>query len=782
MSKGIDTINKITLFQSLMERRVPQISGFYLGASWGLIQFIEWIVGRYGLSPYLPDFSLVILFSLLPSVIMVAYFHGRPGDDNWNRIEKISIPANLLFTASLLLMFFSGKDLGAATETIIIKNEEGETIERVIAKSKFRKKIALYNFKNNTENETMNWLEGGIPMLLHLDMMQDPFLDEVSMLLNREGTIYKKLTKAGFEKGIDVPIGLLSKITIEMHYQYFLTGSFKKSEDKFELTLFLYDARLGKKLATNTLSSKNILELVDQTSILTRENLEMPSSHLESIQDLPVAELSSANLEALFQLVHTLQELLFRNDFLKGIEHAEKAISLDSSFAMSHFYLGTLYAKTSQSEKSFASIRQALKYDYKLPEYFKFIVKDMYFLMSGESNKRLNLLKMQASLNPDNIDTRLRLIRFLSGSLQYEDAIAEFLLIMEIAPDPSIYLDNIGNLYIQMNEFDKAEEYYLQYANKFPSETQSFNGLAYLYSLQGKDDLVKANYEKSLFLDPDNLHAKLSLASLDEKAGDFEKAFKQYQSALSTSQEGDERVQVYRQLTNHHYVLGQPKKALEAIKSASKENKKFYPPLSVIVTDLTTVWGYIQAGDQAAAFEMIEQAEKQLQPPFDKLPALGYTLVYLELEKTEKALEHIKIFEGALQSLGASLQGWAYYPVKLRAQVAELKQNYQEALIGYQEYADNSPLDSRRFESLGRIYRKLNQFEPALKFLKKQLAISPYYPQINHELGLLYLAMNDEENSLKHFKIAAQTWKNAEQGYEKAEENTLQLNKLLAED
>ncbi len=34
---------KLTLYQALLERRVPQICGFYLGASWGLIQFIEWV-------------------------------------------------------------------------------------------------------------------------------------------------------------------------------------------------------------------------------------------------------------------------------------------------------------------------------------------------------------------------------------------------------------------------------------------------------------------------------------------------------------------------------------------------------------------------------------------------------------------------------------------------------------------------------------------------------------------------------------------------------------------
>ena len=141
--------NEMSLFKSLKERRVPQIAGIYLGTGWGLVQFVEWIVERYGLSPYLPDFSLVILFSLLPSVLIIAYYHGRPGPDTWTNVEKISIPINLLVTVGLLVFLFSGKELGAATKTMVVENENGQMVERVVAKSAFRKRIVLFNIKNN---------------------------------------------------------------------------------------------------------------------------------------------------------------------------------------------------------------------------------------------------------------------------------------------------------------------------------------------------------------------------------------------------------------------------------------------------------------------------------------------------------------------------------------------------------------------------------------------------------------------------------------------------------
>ncbi len=778
MSEGKTTTAKSTLFQSLMKRRVPQISGFYLGASWGLIQFVEWIVVRYGLSPYLPDFSLVILFSLFPSVFMVAYFHGRPGEDEWQRIEKVTIPINLIFTISLLVIFFSGKELGAATKTIVVQNEVGKTVKKVVAKSEFRKKVALFNVKNTTGDETLNWLESGFPMLMQLDMMQDPFIDEVSLLLDN-GNILQNLKKAGFETGVDAPISLLSKVAIERHYEYFVTGNFSKKGDEYLLSIKLYDAERGKRLASNEIVSEQLLELVDQASILTKENLGIPKYHLESLQDFPVAEVSSGNLEALKLLVNALEQLQFHNNYLKGAEFSQAAIEKDTSFALAYFYLGILQANLNQSKQSVKSLRLAMKYDFKLPEFLKFLVKDTLYLMSGESKKRLSLLKMQTSLEPENIDIRLRLSYLYSANKKYAEAIKEIKSVMEISPQPETYLDNIGYLYLQMNQFDQAEVYFKDYLKAFPSESTSFNNLAYLYNLQGKDELVRENYEKSLLLDPENLPATLNLASVDEKFGDLEKAFKQYQTALTSFNEPAEKAQIFNRLVNFYTITGQPKKALEMVKSSLLEQKKFSPPLNVLISELMTVTTYIRAGEKQQAFEILKNVEKQLQPPFDTLSSLGYSLAYAELKQSKLALEQIKIFEKALAELEGTLQGMSFYPFKLRAKISESNGDYPQALIEYKTYAENSPLDGSRFFDIGRIYRKLNDFENAQEFLTKQYEITPYYPKVNYQLGLLYVAMDEKEKALKHFQLAAEVWKNSEPGYDDAIKNQLELNKLL---
>ncbi|HQV31538.1 MAG TPA: hypothetical protein PKV71_06665, partial [Calditrichia bacterium] len=85
MSKAVPQ-NK-SLFKSLIERGVFQVLGVYLGVSWGLIQFVDWVANRYGLSSHLPEFAFVLLLTMLPTVALLSYYHNDPHREKWGNIE-----------------------------------------------------------------------------------------------------------------------------------------------------------------------------------------------------------------------------------------------------------------------------------------------------------------------------------------------------------------------------------------------------------------------------------------------------------------------------------------------------------------------------------------------------------------------------------------------------------------------------------------------------------------------------------------------------------------------
>ncbi|MEE2859038.1 MAG: hypothetical protein VX820_04905 [Candidatus Neomarinimicrobiota bacterium] len=93
---------KKSFIKVLLERRIPQILGSYLVAGTSLILFIEYLVGKYQFPSHYPTLSLFALIGILPSVIILSYFHGAPGKDEWTKVEKVGIPINIFFIAVIL--------------------------------------------------------------------------------------------------------------------------------------------------------------------------------------------------------------------------------------------------------------------------------------------------------------------------------------------------------------------------------------------------------------------------------------------------------------------------------------------------------------------------------------------------------------------------------------------------------------------------------------------------------------------------------------------------------
>ena len=91
--------------KDLIYRRIPHIIGSYLIAGTSLILFVDWLVNRYTLPEYYTTLCLFGVIAIMPSVFILAYFHGAPGKDQWTKIERIGVPVNLIF---IFLVLFIG--------------------------------------------------------------------------------------------------------------------------------------------------------------------------------------------------------------------------------------------------------------------------------------------------------------------------------------------------------------------------------------------------------------------------------------------------------------------------------------------------------------------------------------------------------------------------------------------------------------------------------------------------------------------------------------------------
>ncbi|MFC1747127.1 hypothetical protein ACFLZR_02210, partial [Candidatus Neomarinimicrobiota bacterium] len=223
---------RINIFREIKERRVFQYVGLYLGAAWIALEFLGFLSDRYDLSPYILDLVLLSLGAMLPSVMVFAYTHGKPGRDQWTRADKIVIPLNSLITLFLAFYFIAGRDLSAITRTVSAEDETGTTVERTVPKADYRKSIAFFFFQNES-NTDEDWVGWWLPHGIYLDLVQDYYFD------NRDPFQLSRALAEAVGSMDAITLALMQATARTSSLTHFLEGSVLNI-DPYEVEIRLY--------------------------------------------------------------------------------------------------------------------------------------------------------------------------------------------------------------------------------------------------------------------------------------------------------------------------------------------------------------------------------------------------------------------------------------------------------------------------------------------------------------------------------------------------------------
>ena len=718
----------------MINRRVPQIIGIYLAASWGILQFVDWCVNRYILSPNLVDFTLTTILSLIPSILILAYFHGAPGKDGWTKIEKIGIPVNILASIVVLFMFFSAEDLGAATETVIIENEDGQQIERVIPKADFIKNIALFPLENKITDPELTWVGYGIMGGLNCDISQE-------MFINSNEHVYPKLQEKGFYGKNSVPLALKREIAKELHVEYFFGGHVDQDErGDFIVNTSLYRTRDGKVLASNDFQGDDIFLIIDKISLQTKYDMEIPTGYIENSIDLPIAEITTTSMIAFENWVRGIYEFM-GNNYDAGISYLEKAVEEDPTFAMAYFSLQGFYVMTNNGDKRLETIKKAMEHIYKIPERFQYIVKVVYFDSKKEPDKVFKGVRMHLELFPYDITAYEIMAQIYMGRGEIENVIDQLKTIINIDPTRHEYLLKIGQIsYHHFSDKDEAFKYYNKYLAIYPDNIEVHGLIGEIYKDDGDIEAAKETYEKVLIIDPENIDAFISIIEMDyEGLEQIDETYK----ALTLCKNAEDSVSIYRRVEDELEQHGRFAESMENWEIYRKLLPSFEPFLHYAIRQLFYPVNYIKINQNEKAFAIMDEFQSTYKDPFDAFLHLGYLSIYLELEDAEKSSYHLEKSIEAANSMGAQL-------LIDMIKVGEAK-TYR--LNGQYDKAIQTLLDSPRVEDpdhkyeLARCYRLKKQYTKAMDLLDACSGSESMF-----ELGILNYEMNDVEQAKENLK------------------------------
>ncbi len=760
--------NKIG-FQALWEKKVPQYVGSYFAIGFGLLQFLNFIIGRYDLSENLVDKYMLVWFALLPAIVILIYFGGKlspittKGKLKW---PKFAVIGNLVLALLLGGLLFNGEAKAAEqAEVLQLTNEEGDRIEAVVPSLNKVKSVACFQFENKTGDVAQEWWSTAFSYLLQLDLNQRPeFYAESQFELHR---FYNRL---GLEP-LKLPnVGMLREIARKSRSDYFTNISYSFENNTCVLTGNLYSSKDGKSIIELKASNEDPYAAIDEIKQQIFDNIPNPLEKVQNEVNLPASALVSANQEALKNIVLSTNTFLLNPTAMEEATRlAQNAVDLDPTCSICSLGLGGAIFALGRQDEAVVHITNAVKYGAALPERMQFGAKELLYGLTNKTEASIKLQELRRKMFPYDFQPYERLLPIYMVNYGIDST---KVLLQEAIDNGNIEkgLLALYDLQVQDEDYLEAEKTLQKFSSAFPDREQDKMKFADIYEKQGKLDKARELYLEEETMDPLKTSIQTSLAYLDFRDLAMYKANTRIDKGL---QQATTLADSLSYIWTKGYLLrmsGQINKSLESYDTYEAQGIRQMPLTAMIPrTFFAKSELYQSIGQPERVKEIITKLEK-----YSPESALIYDCLAITNLIERDYFEDSNTVQLSCREQFKTLgEGFLEYYDLLTAYVAK---DYEKCLETLNQ--DNGKIrklfDQKRY-FLVNIYIKSGEIAIAKDLLQRTIDQKPDDP-IYYYLMATLLENENKKEATENLNIALKYWANADEEY-----IPLQKAKQLAE-
>jgi serine/threonine protein kinase/Tfp pilus assembly protein PilF len=357
-----------------------------------------------------------------------------------------------------------------------------------------RPSVAILYFKNNTGDQNLDYLSETLPALMTYDLTQSKYLyvlpnDRLIQIMNKLEVQEKgEYSRDELEKVADVGV-----------VDHIIQGGFFKDRD--DLRIHIQIQKVDSWEIIGSLSESDQIDLhcrmVDELTPKIKSYFNLSAQEISGDIDFDIGKVTTESPEAFEYFIDGMKHL-GKSDFSATIESLKKAVEIDPQFAMAHSFLGWTYSKIGSHAKVEEHIGKALDSTGRLADRERFFVEAIYYrLLKLEFGKAEESLKKILELYP-------------------EDWLANYML---------------GDLYLRLEEWEKARDLFLKNKRNKVDFTENYQRLAIAYKFGGLYDKAieiceygLENFSDTAYIRYELAHAYLCKGQLDTALEEINKA------------------------------------------------------------------------------------------------------------------------------------------------------------------------------------------------------------------------------------------------------------------
>jgi serine/threonine protein kinase/tetratricopeptide (TPR) repeat protein len=314
--------------------------------------------------------------------------------------------------------------------------------------------LAVMYFENNTGDESLDHWRKALSDLLITDLVQSRYIEVLS-----GDRLFQILQQLNILESASYSSDDLKDVGIQGRVKYILRGNFAKAGNTYRINTVLQVAGTSEHIGTESVEGageESIFSMVDELTTKIKASLKFTAAEMSTDFDRRVEEITTSSPEA-YKYYSEGRRYHDAGDFRRSIAFMEKAVAIDPQFATAYRSMGVAYGNMFYTAQKKRYIKKAFDLSDRVSEREKYRIQADYYVLSEST---------------------------------YDRAIATFKKLIELYPDDMGGWTNLGNLYLDIEEWDKASEC-------FQWQIERQDKRFYPYFCQAFVDMAQGRYQKA---------------------------------------------------------------------------------------------------------------------------------------------------------------------------------------------------------------------------------------------------------------------------------------------